>query len=117
MRFKVDENLPIEITYGLRDAGHDAASALEEFPAGTADPMLAAACRNEGRALLTCDLDFSDIRTYPPGSYPGLIVFRLQRQSKLHVLAAFARLLPLLSSEPLVGHLWIVGDDSLRIRS
>ena len=86
------------------------------LPAGTSDTVLAATCRAEGRTLLTCDLDFADIRAYPPNDHAGVIVFRLQRQSKPRVLAAFARLLPLLSSQPLKGHLWIVDEDSMRIR-
>jgi predicted nuclease of predicted toxin-antitoxin system len=113
MRFKVDENLLNEAAFVLRDAGHDVVTALEEFPAGTEDHVLASACRNEQRILLTCDLDFADIRTYPPDEYPGLIVFRLRRQSRPRVLAAVAKLMPMLVSEPLKGRLWIVDEDSM----
>jgi hypothetical protein len=31
----------------------------------------------EKRALITLDLDFADIRSYPPEQYAGLIVLRL----------------------------------------
>ena len=116
MRFKIDENLPTETALTLHDAGHDAVTALQQFPAGTEDEILASACRNEQRILLTCDLDFSDTRTYPPAEYPGIIVMRLRRQSKPRVLAAVANLVPMFSTQPLVGRLWIVGEDSLRIR-
>jgi hypothetical protein len=34
-------------------------------------------CRKEGRALLTLDLDFSDIRTYPPEDYHGEAILQV----------------------------------------
>ena len=39
------------------------------------------ACRTEGRILITLDLDFSDIRAYPPGTYPGIWVLRPPKQT------------------------------------
>jgi hypothetical protein len=37
-------------------------------------------------------------------------------QDKPRVLAAIKRIMPLLSTEPLVGTLWIVDETALRIR-
>jgi hypothetical protein len=54
------------------------------------------------------DLGFADIRTYPPESYSGLIVLRLARQDKLHVLSVFRKMLKAVDREPLEGRLWIV---------
>jgi len=65
---------------------------------------------------ITLDTDFADMRTYPPGDYPGLIVLRMTKQDKPHVLAAVTRVLPLLGNEPLVRRLWLVGEDAVRIR-
>jgi len=53
---------------------------------------------------------------YPPKEYSGLVVLRLQRQDKLHVLAALAGLLPLLDTEPIAQRLWVVDEGRLRIR-
>ena len=53
----------------MRDLGHDIESALSEKLGGADDPVLLAACVAEDRILVTLDLDFSDIRTYPPGSH------------------------------------------------
>ena len=66
MRFKVDENLPIEIAKLLRDAGHDALTVQEQRLGGGSDPDIAAVCKEENRALVTLDVDFGDIRSYPP---------------------------------------------------
>ena len=42
---------------------------------GGADPTLAEICKRESRALVTLDLDFADIRTYPPAEYPSQSLF------------------------------------------
>jgi predicted nuclease of predicted toxin-antitoxin system len=81
MRFKTDENIPSEAVAVLRHAGHDATSAVEQSLGGQPDGSIASVCREEGRALITPDMDFSDIRTYPPADYPGRFVLRLARQS------------------------------------
>ena len=43
MQFKVDENLPAEIASLLRQAGHGAATVVEEQLTGSKDPDLASA--------------------------------------------------------------------------
>ena len=82
MRFKVDENLPVELADLLREASHDAATVLEQQLAGAMDADVASVCQHEARALITLDTDFADIRAYPPEKYAGLIVLRLRRQDK-----------------------------------
>jgi hypothetical protein len=83
---------------------------------GSPDSNIAAVCQGEQRALLTLDLDFADIRAYPPEEYRGIIVLRLARQDKRHVLDILGRLLPKLDSEELIGKLWIVNERTIRIR-
>jgi predicted nuclease of predicted toxin-antitoxin system len=62
LRFKADENLPAEVTVILAQAGHDAMSVLAQGLGGQPDPNVATVCQQEGRVLLTLDLDFADIR-------------------------------------------------------
>ena len=114
--FKVDENLPFEAVEILAQAGHDAASVLDQSMGGQPDPNVAAVCQQEGRAVVTLDLDFADIRAYPPANYAGIIVLRLARLYKPQILALVQRLLPLLESEPLAGKLWIVDETTVRVR-
>jgi len=114
--FKVDENLPLEASVLLREAGHDALSVHDQEMTGSTDDTLADVCQAEKRAIVTLDLDFADIRAYPPENYFGLIVLRLDRQDKPHVLEVLAHLTPKLLSEELVGKLWIVSEHTIRIR-
>jgi predicted nuclease of predicted toxin-antitoxin system len=116
MRFKVDENLPVEVAQLLRQNGHDAATVLEQRLGGHPDQDIAAVCIAEARCLITLDVDFANLRQYPPANHCGLVVLRLARQDKPTVLDMMRRILPLLSCEPLDRKLWIVEMDRIRIR-
>ena len=116
MRFKLDENLSPTIAGLLAEAGHDAATVAEQGLAGAEDPDIAAVCLDEDRILLTLDLDFADVRAYPPQSYPGLMVLRISNQSPRRQLEAVSRILPSLSGSSLRGQLWVVEDSRIRIR-
>jgi predicted nuclease of predicted toxin-antitoxin system len=115
MRFKLDENLPQDLADVLKAGGHDVHTVGAEGLAGAKDASILTACRNEGRAIITFDLDFADIRTYPPADYPGLIVLRLSSQAARHTVAVLSQAIRLLSTEPLSGHLWVVEDAQVRI--
>ena len=116
MKFKIDENLPVEVAEMLSQAGHDAATVIAQTLGGHPDSDIAAVCQREQRALVTIDTDFADIRAYPPRLYAGLIVLRLKQQDKPAVLQVMARVLPTLATEPLTGQLWIVEERRIRVR-
>lgn len=66
MKFKTDENVHPALAERLRADGHDALTIWDQQMRGRRDPDVAAACVLEGRALITVDKGFADIRTYPP---------------------------------------------------
>jgi predicted nuclease of predicted toxin-antitoxin system len=115
VRFKIDENLPPEASILLRKSGHDSLTVWDQGLQGRPDTHIATVCQEERRILITLDLDFADIRTYPPNQYCGLIVMRLSNQSRTHVLRILQGLLPILKHETVEGRLWIVGDTAVRI--
>ena len=117
MLFKVDENLHEDVALALRKHGHDAETVFDEGLQGHDDVAIGAACRQEGRALITLDLDFANIQSFPPQDFPGLIVLRLNDQSRSHVWRVLNGLFDLLEREPLAGCLWIVAETRVRIRS
>ncbi|KPK90274.1 hypothetical protein AMJ80_08620 [bacterium SM23_31] len=116
MKFKIDENLPVEVAELLRQAGHEASTVLEQDLGSSSDSDIALVCQRDGRILITLDTDFADIRSYPPAQFSGLIVLRLKQQDKHYVLEVFSRLMRALSDEPLERHLWIVEENQIRIR-
>ena len=94
MKFKIDQNLPIEAADLLTAAGHsekllaghpDAMTVYQQSLGGASDERIVDICKDEDRILITADLDLSDIRRYPPALTPGYMVLRLPRQSKTSI--------------------------------
>jgi len=92
-------------------------SAAAQNLQGAADTTIAEVCREEGRALVTLDVDFADIRTYPPREYSGMIVLRLRHLDVATIRTTITRLLPLLESRPVSKSLWIVDHNRVRFRT
>jgi predicted nuclease of predicted toxin-antitoxin system len=116
-RLKTDENLPEEVADYLRQQGLDCESVHSQGMTGAKDDTLIRHCADEGRALVTLDLDFSDIRAYPPQDYAGIVVLRPRRQSPAAISLILRGFVALLASEPLAGRLWICDTTGVRIRS
>jgi predicted nuclease of predicted toxin-antitoxin system len=117
LKFNTDENIHPDVAARLRAHGFDAMTAHEQSLRGWTDDAIGKLCRAESRTLLTHDLDFADIRNFNPDHHPGIIILRLDKQDRVNVLNALDRILPRLSVEILQGHIWIVEDDRIRIRS
>ncbi|MBF0460929.1 MAG: DUF5615 family PIN-like protein [Magnetococcales bacterium] len=116
MKFKIDENLPSEVTLLLRGAGHDALSVLDQSLGGTDDGTVFDVCRAEQRILVTLDLDFANMYAYPPAMGYGIVVLRLPWQDKSTIMEAMQRVLPVLARESPERKLWIVEKERVRIR-
>jgi len=115
MYFKIDENLPVEIAQLLITAGYNAKTVNEQRLKGVNDPVLINVCKNENRILVTLDMDFSDIKTYPPQNFAGIIVLKLRNQAKSYILKLFQKIIPIFNSEQIQQHLWIVEETKIRI--
>jgi Uncharacterized protein conserved in bacteria len=76
MKLKLDENLSRHLKESLSVLQHDVMSAAEEGLLSQPDTAIAAAANLEGRMLFSLDIEFGDLRKYPPGSHPGIILFR-----------------------------------------
>jgi predicted nuclease of predicted toxin-antitoxin system len=86
MKIKLDENLPLQIAAGLAVLGHDVHTVYEEELIGVNDPRIWAAAQNEGRFLITQDLDFADIRRFAPGTHHGILLVRLHSPSRMNLI-------------------------------
>ena len=117
MKFKIDENLPVEFAELLRQAGFEADTTEDEGLSGAADEIIAERCRLERRILISLDLDFANVRAFPPQHHDGLIVLRSKQQHKEVLLVMFRRVLMVLPKHSPAGQLWIVEADRIRQRS
>jgi predicted nuclease of predicted toxin-antitoxin system len=116
VKFKLDENMPTDLATMLRQEGHDITDVIEEGLAGEDDrPVLQEAAR-ENRILVTFDLDFADIRTFPPGSHAGIVVFRLQDQRWCCLESPARRSLSETNLERLEKGLAIVDESRIRFK-
>jgi len=115
-RFKLDENLAHDVALELRTTGHNVSTAIEQGLGGSADSDLLDACRVEQRILVTFDLDFADVRTYPPQDQPGIWVLRPTTQSVEDTLNVLRGAVDLIQTELTIGRLWIVQPGRVRVR-
>jgi len=80
MKLKLDENLPHIAAVVLVAYGHDVVTVAEAALAGADDTDVARVAAVEGRMLVTMDRGSADIRRYPPGQHPGILLLRLSER-------------------------------------
>jgi len=116
MRFKTDENIHPAVAAFLQRCGHDTLTVWDQGMRGASDTRVLDTCCREARVLITMDLDFADVRLMRSDSSTGTIVLRLNRQDRTSALEAIKRVVPLVESQPLLQHLWVVDERRVRIR-
>lgn len=115
MKIKLDENLGPSIARIFQDSGHDACLVRDQGLSGKEDSVLIEVCRAEGRCLVTLDLDFAQILTFPPQRYLGIAILRLPEPMSRQDLDEAARtLLEALGSREITRKLWIVSKRRIR---
>jgi predicted nuclease of predicted toxin-antitoxin system len=118
MRFLLDSNMPRSALAVFGHFGHEAVFARDIGLAAASDEDIAARARSMGAVLLTRDVDFGDVRRYPPDEYCGIVVLRLPDKMGagqiLRVLERFLRECAFV--DPLPGRLAIVELDRARFR-
>jgi predicted nuclease of predicted toxin-antitoxin system len=118
VKFLLDANMPRSALALLRQHGHEAEHVRDLGMGADTDASIDDFARRSGLIVVTRDLDFADVRQFPPESRPGLLVLRLADASTASdVVAVLARFL---SDTTLVGqipgHLVILQSDHARFR-
>jgi predicted nuclease of predicted toxin-antitoxin system len=62
VKFKLDENLPVELATDLRGLGHDADTVTDEGLRGAADPAVVDAALAADRILFTLDKGIANLQ-------------------------------------------------------
>jgi len=70
----------------------------------------------EGLFFVTADKGFADLRSHPPGTHPGILLLRPDRESVVDFRALVARVLAELDLDSLEGTVTVVTPRGLRIR-
>lgn len=115
MRLKLDENLPARLPAAVAEAGHDVATVAGEDLLGCEDERLYDVCREEGRVLVTLDLDFANPLRFPPETGAGIIVLRPRRPLLSILPSMLLNALTIIEAGPSRGRLWIVEPARIRV--
>ena len=83
MKIKLDENISRRLKPHVQQEGYDISTTEEEGMLGKSDIVVGAAAKAEGMMLFTLDIEFADLRKFPPGTHPGIILFRPQSMGPL----------------------------------
>ena len=105
----------VRVVDWLRREGHDATHLRELGLFGLPDPAIFAKAAEEGRTVLTFDLDFGEIAA-ASGGRTGVVVLRLRNTRLLHVVERLRATLPEASSALERGAVVTVEESRHRIR-
>jgi predicted nuclease of predicted toxin-antitoxin system len=116
VRFKLDENLPLELAADLRIAGHDADTVLDENLNGAPDRLVVETARSASRILLTLDTGIANLIRHPQEQHAGVVLFRPGSSGRIAVLEFIRSRISLLLQHDLEHRVTIVSDTRIRIR-
>lgn len=113
MKFLLDENVLAEVETFLISAGHD----VKRVSSGSENGEVINAALAEKRVLVTHDIHFSHILTYPPNKYCGIIRIRIHPPSADKIVSSLRGLLSKVAPEEFNKRLYILEEDDFRVRS
>ncbi len=116
MKIKLDENMPVGLAGLLTDLGHDVHTTESEGLVGRNDDTIWNAAQEEGRFLITQDLDFSDIGRFIPGKHSGILIVRLRDPGRLALFQIVESLFTSEHVEGWTGFFVIATEHKTRIR-
>jgi len=116
MKLKLDENISRHVKPMLMSLGHDVLTVADENLLSKPDKEIAGAAFNEERMLLTLDVEFADLRKYPPGSHPGILLFRPLSYGPRSVNQFIIDFMSSTDLEKLISCVVIIDSTRVRIR-
>ncbi|MCP6757674.1 MAG: DUF5615 family PIN-like protein [Fischerella sp. CENA71] len=97
-------------------AGYECDRVTDEGLSGAEDEIVWQQVCTEGGFFITLDLDFSDVRRFPPGTHPGILLVRSRNRSRQAVLEILSRVTTEQPLEILKGCLVVADEMQTRIR-
>ncbi len=117
MKFLADMGLARSTVAFLRAQGHDAVHLRDQGLQQLEDDEIVEKARNEGRVILTHDLDFGRIIAVGRASVPSVITFRLNDMRPTQVNRYLAEVLARFTEQLEAGALVSVNERGIRVRS
>jgi predicted nuclease of predicted toxin-antitoxin system len=116
MKFLGDMGISPRTIALLRERGYDAIHLVEQKLERMPDPSILEKARQEGRILLTVDLDFTQLLAISGESLPSVILFRLGNVSREVVNTYLLSVLENYATELESGSIISVNEASIRLR-
>lgn len=113
---KLDENLSQSHADLLKAAGFSADRVTDEGLSGADDAIVWQRAVAEGRMFVTLDLDFADVRRFPPGTHAGILLVRPRNRSRDAVQEILERVIREYSLPSLAGCFVVADVNHTRIR-
>ncbi len=113
---KVDEDLSPAVCEPLVTRGYDLRTVVGQGWSGTSDADLWPKIVAEGVFFITADKGFGDVRVYPPGTHPGILVLRPARESIAAYRDLLAETLAAVELRNLTGSVSVASASGLRSR-
>jgi predicted nuclease of predicted toxin-antitoxin system len=120
LHFFADQCVPSEISDWLSHEGHQVTLLRQVLPIRSPDNLVIAKAQELKSVLLSLNGDFSDIVTYPPENYGGIIAIQLNDHPEIipQLMAGLTRFLTDHPDESFyAGKLFIVEVHRIRIRA
>jgi predicted nuclease of predicted toxin-antitoxin system len=119
LRFLTDQCVPREMTNLLSNAKFDVRLLRDVLPIRSLDPVVIQKAQELDAILFSLNGDFSDIVTYPPSQFGGIIAAQLHNHPEI-IPSLMQRLVSFLTTNPdrnfYRGKLLIVEVHRIRIR-
>ena len=116
MRFLADMGVSTQVVEWLRSKGHSAVHLREEGLHRLPDGQVFCKAIEEGRVVLTFDLDFGEIAALEQGGRTGVVVFRLHNTRTAHVIERLGVVLAESASALEEGAVVSVEETRYRVR-
>jgi len=99
LRFFADHCISNVVIQMLRDAGHEVFRLRDYIPKDSADSVVILKAQELDSILISLNGDFSDIVTYPPANYKGVIALQMRNHPEI-ITQLMTRLKDYLSAHP-----------------
>lgn len=116
MKFLADMGISPRTINWLRNAGYDAVHLVEQGLERLPDDEILVKARDEGRILLTVDLDFGYLLAVSGERLPSVILFRLGNERYEIIHERLAEVLSECERDLIAGAIISVTDESSRVR-
>ena len=116
MKFLTDMGISPRTVAFLRSQGHDAVHLHEQGLDRLEDPAILEKARNEGRVLLTHDLDFGELLAAAGTALPSVVIFRLQNIRPERVNNYLETIISRYAGSLQMGAIASVNERQIRIR-